>query len=62
VSAYCLCDMGGDITLRGCQRGLGVIAKSPIPQKKILLPPLLSSIHFMSLAMFSISCMLVLLA
>jgi hypothetical protein len=27
---------------------------------KILLPPLLSSIHFMSLAMFSISCMLVL--
>jgi hypothetical protein len=27
---------------------------------KILLPPLLSSVHFMSLAMFSISCMLVL--
>jgi hypothetical protein len=44
------------------QRGLGVIAKSSIPQEKILLPPLLSSIHFMSLAMFSVSCMLVLLA
>jgi hypothetical protein len=39
-----------------------VIAKSPIPPEKILLPPLLSSIQFMSLAMFSISCMLVLLA
>jgi hypothetical protein len=44
------------------QRGLGVIAKSLIPREKIRLPPLLSSIHFMSLAMFSISCMLVLLA
>jgi hypothetical protein len=29
---------------------------------KILLPSLLSSIYFMSLAMFSISCMLVLFA
>jgi hypothetical protein len=44
------------------QRGLGVIVKSSIPQEKILLPPLLSSIYFMSLAMFSISCMLVLFA
>jgi hypothetical protein len=44
------------------QRGLGVIAKSPIPREKILLPPLLLSIYFMSLAMFSISCMLVLFA
>jgi hypothetical protein len=48
------------------QCGLGVIAKSSIPQEKILLPPLRSSINFqaftfMSLAMFSISYMLVLL-
>jgi hypothetical protein len=44
------------------QRGLGVIAKSPIPWEKILLPPLLSNIYFVSLDMFSISCMLVLFA
>jgi hypothetical protein len=40
------------------QRGLGVIAKSSIPREKILLPPLLLSIYFMSLAMFSISSIL----
>jgi hypothetical protein len=44
------------------QRGLGVITKSPTPREKIRLPHLLLSIYFMSFAMFSISCMLVLFA
>ena len=74
VSTHCLCDMGGDITpcalvgvttwIRGDCQITDTTGKIPLAffTFKHLLPSITSSIYFMSLAMISISCMLVLLA